>query len=644
MGSVYALLVGIDAYPLPMRRLFGCNRDIDRVHAYLSTSVASDQLSVRQLRDGQATRAAVIDGFRSHLSQARDGDTALFWFSGHGSHAPVWPEHAAIEPTGLMQTLVCVDSRRRGVIDLLDKEIDILLGELAARHAHIATVFDCCHAKGMTRSVTGVRHVEDLTAPPPLHAVLPELRGAYRDGPTRPHRPADHVALAACASKEQAQELENENGQMQGVFSAALVGVLARSTVTPTYRELLVEARCQVQNRVVRQIPTIFPPDGALIDQPFLGGAARPAASPVSMRNFRDTWEINVGSIHGFSAGSTDDRTVMAVHDSDPPLTAVVETVYSTHSVVRPLAWEPDPHRRYDMVLVGVPMPAVTVAFGSGPADELLRTAVRRSLHLRAVARVGKPEADMQVTTEAGVTSVHGLDHTRLLPDSTAPATPEAATTIVRKLEHIATWHQIKTLENRTSRLIGAVGVELVTVGAGLPADWAAQPALAPDGSGAITLLYRRGSGGWLPPEVRIRLRNRSSRTLYCVLLDLTDRYRVYPRLFPGDEIAPGSVAWVDEGNPIRFTLPADRPSESGAQVTDWLKVLIAEHEFTSEPFELSSLGESVHPDRTRAAAGFRGVLDRLGAAATNREAKPANAPAEDWATGMITVVTKIPD
>ena len=99
MDSVYALVVGIDAYHDGIRPLRGCGNDLDLVVRYLNTQVAPQaKLHPRTLRDGQATRQAVIDGFRDHLGHAGPGDTALFWFSGHGSQAPVPPGLAHTEP------------------------------------------------------------------------------------------------------------------------------------------------------------------------------------------------------------------------------------------------------------------------------------------------------------------------------------------------------------------------------------------------------------------------------------------------------------------------------------------------------------------------------------------------------------------
>jgi len=68
--KLFALLVGIDDYPPPIPPLRGCVNDNDAFAAYLSDRVALDRglsLHLKSLKNGEATRAAVIDAFRNAL-------------------------------------------------------------------------------------------------------------------------------------------------------------------------------------------------------------------------------------------------------------------------------------------------------------------------------------------------------------------------------------------------------------------------------------------------------------------------------------------------------------------------------------------------------------------------------------------------
>src|SRR5688572_23449874 len=110
-NRVYALLVGVNDYAPPIAPLDGCLNDVDLFHAYLRRQVDAAALAVAVLKNGDATRANVIEGFRSHLGQARSGDVALFQFCGHGAR---WASSAAfrgLSPDGKDEGLVCYDSR-----------------------------------------------------------------------------------------------------------------------------------------------------------------------------------------------------------------------------------------------------------------------------------------------------------------------------------------------------------------------------------------------------------------------------------------------------------------------------------------------------------------------------------------------------
>ena len=74
--TIYALLIAIDDYPSPIPKLRGCVNDIDAFATYLSERVAKDKgvaLKLKTLKNGEATRQAVIDAFSDHLGQGEEG-------------------------------------------------------------------------------------------------------------------------------------------------------------------------------------------------------------------------------------------------------------------------------------------------------------------------------------------------------------------------------------------------------------------------------------------------------------------------------------------------------------------------------------------------------------------------------------------
>jgi hypothetical protein len=85
---IYALLVGIDDYPLPVPKLRGCVNDVEQMQEYLVARVdpggqpLGEVLKIKKLTNREATRQAVIRTFREHLGQAGPDDVALFCYSG----------------------------------------------------------------------------------------------------------------------------------------------------------------------------------------------------------------------------------------------------------------------------------------------------------------------------------------------------------------------------------------------------------------------------------------------------------------------------------------------------------------------------------------------------------------------------------
>ena len=127
MAKVYALFVGIDKYQPPVKALEGSVADIAAMEALFATRIPPASLELKTLRDDAATRAAIIDGFRSHLRQAGSNDVALFYYCGHGSQEPCPSEWLHIEPSWQEPTLIPVDARTGDVFDIADKELSALI-------------------------------------------------------------------------------------------------------------------------------------------------------------------------------------------------------------------------------------------------------------------------------------------------------------------------------------------------------------------------------------------------------------------------------------------------------------------------------------------------------------------------------------
>jgi hypothetical protein len=662
---IYALLAGINDYQGRVNSLSGCADDIRGFQDFLEGRVDQEHLRILPLVNQDATRENIINGFTGHLAGAGEGDVAIFYFSGHGSVEPVEERYWYLEPTGYNQTIVCADSRRPGIPDLADKELNELIGAVAASGPHVLVVLDCCHSGSGTRDpAVQFRQAPPVEQPRAVETYLPGVQramtaaardsgpaaaaAAIGDGPR-------HVALSACEPSQLSMELPIGDGY-RGVFSAMLQRALAALGPGTTYRDLLGAASAGVRDRVSGQDPVGYAAQPDDLDQPLFGGAVQMRQSGIIMEHYRSAWWIDAGTVHGIQPPQGDEATVLAVlprrdTDTAPPggerplgHVRVTDVELARSRVAAGDGWQPDPELRYAATVVDVPLPPATVQLrGDTAAADLVRAQLAGSPHIREGAGDPGTAGDrFLVLAEASALTIARADGSPLA--TPVPATPDGARTVVARLEHLTRWHLIKRLDNRVSTIAGQVAIEIV------PAERSEQPPLpgqraplTPGEDGKIHLPYRETSVGWQHPYVFIYLHNNSGRDLYCALLDMTDRFRCHNRLFPGDLIPAGKTAVAYEGRPIDISVPQQRLDAGGTEVYDWLKLIAAEQRFASDGYELPNLDGFITRRSATRGLGLRSILDRLADRAVTRDAGDEATAAPEWTTTLVTVRTYHP-
>ena len=564
--TLYALLVGIDAYQSPVRALRGCVNDITIIDELLhSRAEAEYRYQPRVLKDADATRDAIIAGFREHLRQAGPDDVALFYYSGHGSQEQAPPEFWHLEPDRLDETLVCYDSRQNGRFDLADKELGKLIDEVAERDAHVLVVLDCCHSGSGTRGEEDeveVRRAPTDTRRRPLDTFLVTAAEAGMLGATRStdtpsgwggRARGRHILLAGCRSDEEAKEYSG-GGQQRGIFSYFLTQTLQAAGGAVSYRDVFERAAALVRANIGRQAPQIEAIDQHDLDRPFLGGAigVRPAGFTVSSER-EHGWVIDGGAVHGVQPPAGDDATLLALFPFDASadtmagagsslgearVTRVLPQVSSVEITLK--NGEPDPGTTYKALVTAVPLPPLTVELAGETAgvdaarraiggSTLVREAGRdETARLRLMARDGHYVFTRQSDARPLTAHIEGQDD-------------GAARKAAQRLEHIARWFTVAELQNPAGRLPAeAVRMELHLL-SGPPAT--RNPASAPTErapAGDVRLSYEQRDGVWTAPAFKLKLINRSSERLYCALLVLTQRFAVEAGLLPGGGVLAG--------------------------------------------------------------------------------------------------------
>jgi hypothetical protein len=675
--TTYALLVGIDAYVPPLTPLYGCRNDIAALETYLRAR-ADGELDLQVLLDAEATRDTVVAGFRQHLARAGDGDVVLFAYCGHGSEEPAPAAIADLEPSGRIQTILLHDCGRR--VDgklrraLADKELSLLLAEVAAGGAHVVVILDCCHAGGGTRDpyarprawtprpseATAAERdvVAALAAERPSSEFLPGSLDHWR-APRPPH-----VALAACRSDETAKE-HRVGDANRGAFSVALLDSLDVLGARTTYRSLLATVRSRVERTADEQRPELFPLEvGGLADGLFLDGSVRPVAPSFTVTKAGPGWEVDAGIVHGLRDPVGPEAFVLACSDDDETAAGMVRVTHVEvgRSVVEPLEWAPA-DRAYRAAVVSVPLPPAEIQLDppveGGPSvaevaavHDAVRAAVASSGPGRSPSTAVRIVDDATASPGAlrlrvavpapGTARIARADGAPVVGD-VAEADGPGARLVVSRLEHVAGWELVRALGDHPSPLADLVTLDLFECQPGETRRPADRPPLATDGSCVLT--YRRQlDGSWLAPAVFMQLQSHADQDLYVAVLDLTDRFRCHAAV-PTIKLGAGRPLALNEGDPLPATLPDGTPVEPGRSVRDWLKVIVSTVDFEATSFTMQQL-DAPPPAVNRGVP--RSTLDRLAARAVRRDigagVDPASStPVAQWTASTLVLEVRVP-
>lgn len=137
-----ALCIGINDYPGTGNDLRGCVNDAND----WADALAARGFTVSKLLNSQATKAAMVAAFDALISGAREGDTVVITFSGHGTLAP---DTSGDEIDGYDEALCPYDIQQGHA--LLDDEIHQLFLKRPAG-VRLILLSDSCHSGTVTRS------------------------------------------------------------------------------------------------------------------------------------------------------------------------------------------------------------------------------------------------------------------------------------------------------------------------------------------------------------------------------------------------------------------------------------------------------------------------------------------------------------
>lgn len=556
--NIYAFLVGIDKYPNGVRSLQGCVNDIEEIEVFLRTQLNLEkyQLHLKKLLNQNATRAAVIDGFKNYLCKAGNQDVAFFYYSGHGSNELAPAEFVSIEPNRQLETIVCYDSRLEEGFDLADKELAYLLF-LAKNKPQFVLILDCCHSGSGFRDTLPQECIRQTPARETCRAMenfvfsVEEIK-VVTNSLTSSHTrnlgswlfpTGNNILLAACLDTELAREHKKKR---RGMFSYFLLDTLEKTTSSLTYREVFDRTKALVRAHVKDQSPQLESTKPEFWDLPFLGFKGEAAISKrqhsaiLSSENQDGNlrWFVNRGAIHSIPIRSTKPiRFEIYQLDNWGQSVGEVEVteILPEKSIVKFLKSPENLSSEtiFNAVINYLSIPAMNVFLdGDKAAFQFVERVLENTPSVKSITT--SEEADYRLLAHNNQFSITLPYDDRPLVKQISGYGEDQAKLAVMQLEHITRWLIALKQENPVSSLpTNAVRMQIYRNGEELKES-------------QFRLEYQRVGDVWKQPTIQIKLTNTTQQKLYCTLLNLTELYSISSPFFNHAGV------WLDGGREIQ--------------------------------------------------------------------------------------------
>lgn len=607
-NQIYALLVGINNYPNHIGRLYGCVNDVRHVHEFLSDTCDRSRLHIETLLDSDATRLNVIDQIRTHLGKAGKDDVVLFHYSGHGARSKSASQFHQFFPDGWDEGLVCYDSRDPGSFDLADKELAVLLAEVAQNDPHLAVILDCCHSGSATRNADDftqlkARHTHEVLDERPLDSYLD---GHYARLPNKGEplqiSASRHILLAACQRVQKAYEGKDHNG----VFTSTLLEVLAQCGPNISYADLFVRCRAAVRNRADNQEPQFETYCGFPAYACFLGNQTSRVARRFSVYFEDRGWRVDCGAIHGLPSEPNISVELALFPESDQSRVAGragTTQVGAQKSDLQLLDFEADPSTRFKGEITTLPVPPLAVHLegdiqGRESFEKFLIASDDRSLDVFFLTD-SADAARYTLCAEDGCYLLKFRETDRLI-QGVKSYTKQAAEYMFAILKQVAAWERAVVLHNHSTRMnpddVPFQFCELIFD------DDHAEPYTYPHDD--ITLDIKMENGEWQAVRGTLKARNLTQQPVHLLLAHFADDYRI--QILYNERVEPTDSEFIVtlDGN-ATFNLSLD--DDEGDEAIHTFKLVVSTEKvdhflLTQEPLEI---GRIFDPRATRSTKGL---------------------------------------
>ena len=253
--SKQALCVGINDYPGTDMDLGGCVNDAKDWQSLLE----GRGYSTTRLLDAEATRASIRAALEELVRKAKDGDSLVFTFSGHGS----WlPDDDRDEPDA-RDEMMCPHDVMKDQF-LLDDDLYELFS-LKPEGARLYVLADCCHSGSVVRYAPAPAAPDNVPIkarflPPYVFARGDRMieraidRAVNTPAPTKLDYPA--LLFSGCQDTEFSYDTAF-NGRPNGAFTRTAIDALEDAAVK-TPKALHDAVRKRLPSQSLPQSPQLF--------------------------------------------------------------------------------------------------------------------------------------------------------------------------------------------------------------------------------------------------------------------------------------------------------------------------------------------------------------------------------------------------
>lgn len=612
---LYALVVAIDNYPEPRHRLKGCLADAGLLVSWLQQRFPSSSLHIRMLTDSEASRDAVISAF-SIFDDARDGDCCLLYFSGHGSQTVAPLELRHLHPGGMLESILCYDSRQPGGRDLTDKELSWLIWRAQrGRQLHFLSVFDCCHAGSIDRNLeVRARMAEPAFLPARIEDFvgfadyrLQEVDGQKQYTPPRGRR----VLLSACRDHETAKELVIK-GKTHGAFTYSLLEVLSQYPAGLSYTSLLGHLQLRVAGHVGQQTPQLSLQEAADGRLGFLGQQRDAsthfvAAYDRSLQN----WYVNAGLVHGLPGGT--DLAFDIFLPDQPPMQALGRDPEASRCLLSGLERAGlDIQQTYAAAIrAGLPQLSLRLPADATPAQlSRLQDAFEKgAFNSLSLLPAGSEGAELDIVFKENACVLQRPGDPRPLFRRVVCDDAAGATRFFEAASRVANWQRVLAIQNPYSSLAVGRDFEIRWWRVADPVRWNMQddnPALEPVDDLEAPQIFAYGydstdnSGNpWRSPGFQLQIRNTGQRPLFFSAVNLTASFRISNALLSKENslLQPGQSAFLTDEpgdghayHSIPFIMDEDLLKAGVSQINEYIKLFVSTKEIDTHRFNQEAL------------------------------------------------------